>query len=52
MTAKKWVLAVCLTAALSGLVIYQPIDWCKVEGVCGNWLLEWTFDCDCTPTPQ
>jgi len=44
--AKTWVRAALAAAALSAFAVMMPIDWCKVEGVCGTW---WSFLCDQCP---
>jgi len=38
-----------LAAALAAVAVMMPIDWCKVEGVCGGWF---AFLCaECPPSP-
>jgi hypothetical protein len=47
--SQKWFAAGLLAATLGSAAAALPIDWCKVEGVCGSWF---EFLCaECPPIP-
>jgi hypothetical protein len=47
--SQKWFAAGLLAATLGSAAVALPIDWCKVEGVCGSWI---EFLCaECPPIP-
>jgi hypothetical protein len=36
-SAKTWVRAALLAAALGTAAVMQPVDWCTFVGVCESW---------------